>query len=425
MRRTLLADTVSLAGGSGVMLVSGAALNVLSARWLGPRGKGELVLAFAVASLLAPVAAAGVDSFIAARGGSLDGHERAGVIRFGLGCACLGGMALALATGVYGIAYGLDWALIGFAAFAAALRPVVAVLQAAWVGADRVARVGRVLLIMSAVQLAAALAFGAVNPSPTGFAAAAVVSAATGVAFLGVTRFARSRTAVDGVTRRRVLRFGGTVVASDALQLANYRIDLFFLAALGTLPQVGVYVVAVSLAEILWQVPYAVGRSLLPRVHAGEVDRRHLVHLARVLAPVIAGLGAVGLAATSVLAVPVLGDGFSQVPGLLALLLPGVVTLGAVKPMAAWVQSQGRPGRNLVASGLGFLVVVVGDVALIPSHGPAGAAIASTLSYCVTAGAVVVLSARMAPPAGDAPPVARSGAARPASNDLASTTVHP
>lgn len=395
MRTRLLSDTVTLAGGNGVMLVSGAVLNLLSARWLGPWGKGELVLAFAVAALLAPVAAAGVDSFVAARGGSLDPDERAGVVRFGLACACVGGMALGAATAVYGIVYRLDWALIGLAALAASLRPVLAVVQAAWVGADRVARVGRVLVVMSVVQVVAALAFGAAKPSSTAFAAAAVVSSVVGLALLGVTRLALVRSGTDRVTRRSVLRFGGTVVASDALQLANYRVDLFILAAVGTMPEVGVYVMAVSLAEILWQVPAAVGRSLLPRVHVGDVSRQHLARLAWVLGPGIAALGAAGWGLTTLLAVPVLGEGFSQVPWLLALLLPGVVVLGAVKPMAAWVQSQGRPGRNLVASGLGFVVVVIGDLALIPSYGPAGAAIASTLSYCLTAAAVVALSARM------------------------------
>lgn len=415
VNRRLLSDTISLAAGNGALLASGAVVNLLSARWLGPGGKGELVLAFAVASLLAPVAAAGVDSFIAARGGSLTAGERAGVVRFGLACACVGGMALGLATALYGVVYGLDWALIGLAALAASLRPALAVLQAAWVGADRVARVGRALVLMSGLQLAAAVSLGALRPSPAAFAAAAVVSAVSGLALLGVARLAEEGVRADRVTRRRVLRFGGTVVASDALQLANYRIDLFILAAVGTLAEVGVYVMAVSLAEILWQVPYAVGRSLLPRVHAGGVSRRRLARLAWTLVPAIAALGAVGLGLAALLAVPVLGEGFSQVPWLLALLLPGVVALGAVKPMAAWLQSQGRPGRNLVASGLGFVVVVGGDLALIPSHGPAGAAVASTLSYFVTAGAVVALSARVGPadevPAslgGVAPAAARS-----------------
>jgi O-antigen/teichoic acid export membrane protein len=87
------------------------------------------------------------------------------------------------------------------------------------------------------------------------------------------------------------------------------------------------------------------------------------------------------------------GSGFQRVPNILAVLLPGVVLIGATKPLAAWTLSCGFPNRNLMASAAGFGVVLVGNLLLVPRLGILGAALASTLAYTVAA-AIVALMAR-------------------------------
>jgi O-antigen/teichoic acid export membrane protein len=190
-----------------------------------------------------------------------------------------------------------------------------------------------------------------------------------------------------------MLRFGSTVVLGDALQLANYRMDLFILAAFVPISDIGVYAVAVSLAEMLWQLPHAVSRSIPPRIMAGQLRRSGVIRISLGLGVLAASLALIGWFLVVQLVEPVFGSDFQRVPNILAALLPGVVLIGATKPLAAWTLSCGFPNRNLKASAAGFGVVLVGNLLLVPRLGILGAALASTLAYTVAA-VIVALMAR-------------------------------
>lgn len=392
-RRRLLQDSACLASGQIAALAAAAVVGLVSARWLGPDGRGELVLALAVASLLGPLAAVGVDSFIASRSRLEPEALQASLAAVGLRVARWGGTALAAGTVAYGASLGLPVGVVVLGAAVALVRPTLAVLQAITTAHDRVASLGRVLAVSAVSQLIAVLALSLGGATVGDFVAASLVGLVVGcILLVRITGWpvAARRPVLDAACRRRVRRFGGKVVLGDALQTANYRLDVFVLAAFVPVSDVGVYAVAVTVVEILWQLPHALSRSLLPRISAGELHRAGVVRLSSVLAAGLVVVSAAGLALASWLTVPVLGGGYAAVPALLAILLPGVVAVGATKPLAAWTLSQGHPERNLRASGLGFAVVVVGDLLLIPRFGLAGAALASTLAYVVTAGAVLV-----------------------------------
>lgn len=396
-RRRLVTDTASLACGQIALLAAGAITNILSARWLGPSGKGQLVVTFAVVTLLAPVAAGGVDTYIAANagGGRTDNHA---LLRLGYRAAWLGGLTLALSTVAYGIGSSLPMTLVGIAAAAALLRPMHSVLQAIATSRDRTSRVGGSLVVAAVVQVGIVIALAPTNLTPTGFAVAYAAGIAVGCYLLiAVSRRATAPVPLDdkAFDRRAVLRFGRKVVVADALQLANYRIDLFFLAAFATPAAVGVYAVAVTLVEVLWQIPNAASRSVFPRVRSGEL---HLSGVRRIARRLVSGLSLGGVAVlmfTLAATEPVFGRGYSDVPTLLAILLPGVVLVGAAKPLAAWALSQGRPQTNLRGSAAGFAVALVGNAILIPRYHAVGAALASTAAYATTAVLVAVGALRL------------------------------
>jgi O-antigen/teichoic acid export membrane protein len=398
--RRLLRDSATLGAGQAVVLGAGAVATLLAARWLGAGAKGQLTLAFAVPALLGPLAAAGVDSYIAARAGGRDAAHRAGVLRLGVRTARWGGVALALITLAYGLGTGLPAAAVAFAAALAGLRPGLAVVQAVATSSDRVARVGRALMAMAVTHLAAVALLALDGASVGDFAAASALSVLVGRRLLrppAGERRAGSGAALAPTERRRVLRFGAAVVAGDALQLANYRLDLFVLAAFVPVADIGVYAVAVALAEMLWQLPHAVSRSILPRIATRQVGRAGVLRLSCGLGAVTAALGVLGWLLAVRLVEPVFGPDFAGVPALLAVLLPGVVLVGAAKPVAAWTLSCGLPGGNVRASAAGLAVVVAGNILLVPSHGVVGAAVASTLGYGVVAVAVALLAPRSRP----------------------------
>ena len=397
----ILRDSGALVAGQVSMLSVAAILGLLAARWLGASGKGELVLAFAVGSFLAPLGAGGIDSYIAARTMADEGRWRAGAAAMGRRVAWWGGLAIAAATVAYGLANSIPLGLVAIAAIAVFLRPTIAVLQAVATSQDRVASLGRVLAAIAATQLVAITVLAFDGATANDFALTTLIGFAVGYWMLRRSTSAPlsgRRDRLAPTRRREAWRFGRTVVLGDFLQLANYRLDVFILAAFVPVAEVGVYAVAVTLAEILWQLPQAISRSLLPRISEGEMDRSRVARVSFSLVAILVVLSAAGLVLASKLTVPVLGADYARVPGLLAVLLPGIVLMGAAKPLAAWTLAHGHPGRNLTASAIGFAVVVAGDLLLIPHFGLQGAAITSTLAYVVTACAVMLL----APPAEDA-----------------------
>lgn len=396
----MLKDSGALASGQTVALAAGALSALLAARWLGAGAKGQLALIFAVPALLGPLAAGGVDSYIAARAGGRDEEHQASVIRLGRRAARWGGAAIALATLAYGLATGLPWGPVFVAAALAGFRPALTVLQAVATNDDQIVRVGRVLVAMAVFQLSVVAVLALDGATVFDFAAASALAVVVGHRLMGASESKRrSRTAapLTPSDRRQVLHFGGTVVVADALQMANYRIDLFILAAFVPVADIGVYAVAVALAEMLWQLPQAVSRSMLPRIVAGQLDRAGVSRISLGLGVVAAGLGVVGWLMTVRLVEPVFGADFAAVPLVLAVLLPGVVLVSAAKPFAAWTISCGLPRRNLKASAVGFLVVILGNVVLVPRFGILGAAAASTLAYGAVAAAVTFMAPRYYP----------------------------
>lgn len=391
LRRRVLRDSASLATGQVSALAVATLLGLLGARWLGAAGKGQLVLAFAVASLLGPLGAGGIDSYIAARSAADSPAWQRSIAALGRQAARRGGLVLGLSTVGYGLAVGLPLGLVVVAALAALLRPAMAVLQAIATSQDRVASIGRVLMATAGIQLGVVALLALDGPTIYDFALSSLVSLGLGCLMLrrrSAAVLAGPAETLEPARRRAAWRFGRTVVLGDALQLANYRLDVFFLAAFVPVADVGVYAVAVTLVEVLWQLPHAISRSVLPRVVSGQIDRAKVNRLARLLAAVLTALALAGLVGTALLTVPLLGTDYRRVPALVAMMLPGVLLVGATKPLAAWTLAQGHPRINLQASAMGFAVVVVANLALVPHYGISGAAIASTLSYAVTAFAI-------------------------------------
>ncbi|MDP8988212.1 MAG: polysaccharide biosynthesis C-terminal domain-containing protein [Actinomycetota bacterium] len=395
LRSRLLKDAATLGLGQTVALGAGALATLLAARWLGATAKGQLTLMFAVPALLGPLAAAGVDSYIAARAGGRGPEPRRAVIRLAVAASRWGGAALAFATLAYGIGTELPTGPVLFAAALAGLRPGLAVAQAVATSDDQVARVGRALVAMAVTHLSLVVVLAVDGASVGDFAAASAVSVLVGRRLLRPPvsrRGAGTVATLAPAQRREVLRFGGAVVVGDALQLASYRMDLFVLAAFVPVADVGVYAVAVALAEILWQLPQVVSRSILPRIVAGQLDRSGVLRISKAVGVATAGLALVGWLLAVHLVEPVFGADFVRVPLVLAVLLPGAVVVSAAKPIAAWTLSCGCPSRNVKASAAGFAVVAAGNVLLVPSFGILGAAVASTLGYGVVAAGVALLA---------------------------------
>ena len=194
-----------------------------------------------------------------------------------------------------------------------------------------------------------------------------------------------------------LLGYGMRLYPSAVATFLSYRVDLFLLSLLlADAGDIGRYAIAVSMAEITFQVPDSVATLFYPRVagaERAEADR---------LAPSMArftllatSLAALALIPLAWLAIRIVLPGFeaSLLPFLI--LLPGTVALGLGKVLSAYISGLRRPEPVSVIAVIALVVNVAVNLLLIPLFGIVGAALASLTSYCVHAILTIGLASRL------------------------------
>ena len=185
--------------------------------------------------------------------------------------------------------------------------------------------------------------------------------------------------------------------AGTAASYALLRSDLFLLNALSGPHAVGIYSLAVTLAEWGRLVIDAVSQTSLSRQFG---DSRQLAaavtaRITRTMVLLVIGSMVTTVVVTSVLVTPVYGRDYAGVAGIVALLVPGVVVLAGSRPAVAFLL-RCRPARfTVVPSVLALLVNIGLNLLLIPVWGAAGCAVASTLAYVSLAAVQVTLFVRV------------------------------
>ena len=180
------------------------------------------------------------------------------------------------------------------------------------------------------------------------------------------------------------------------ITLLNLRLDFAILGALAGPAVLGTYAVASKYAELLRLPGTALTWVTYPSWRACRRGRRPRGR--RLVVPALLGFtwprGPVLLLAGPVIGL-LYGDQFDSAVGPARVLLVGMLLGGAAGVASGYLYGRGRPGLNSVALGLGLVVTVVLDLLLIPGYGAIGAALASTIAYLVSDGALLVLLARV------------------------------
>jgi O-antigen/teichoic acid export membrane protein len=194
-------------------------------------------------------------------------------------------------------------------------------------------------------------------------------------------------------------RLALTMGAVQVVALTSYRIELFVLDRYGGISRVGVYSVAVQTAEILWLVAGAIATAVTAPC-LQEDEQRAALLVARSALKALAYTAVIGVAvgALAPFAIsPVLGHAFASAVEPLRLLLPGIVGYAPVTVLVVYLSvRRGRPTLSLSVSIVGMVVTLAAAIVLIPRHGTAGAALASTFGYIASAALAWALLIRLA-----------------------------
>lgn len=402
---TLVRSSAHAFAASVLGVLIGLATSVVVARALGPQEKGAYDLVLSTATLLALVLGFSLPSgvtFAVARKAAATRPLVAWIIAVGavqaaaafvvLSVLARTDLAAALGLGTTHAAYRFVLPLL------AAVLCVAPCLRAILVGGQRVALaswldvLGRMITFL--LLLGVALYGLGENAKADRFIAALLVGGALG-AFLYVPTALRGGAAAAGAGLRTVIRFATPSYGANVLQYLNYRVDLFLVAYFRDLREVGLYALAVSLAQLVWLVSSSVGTAVFARVGSGLDEPREAAARSAALARsvlVIQLVLAGSLALLGKLLLQILyGTAFEPAVSAIWLLLPGVAVFGVATVLAAHLAGLGRPHLNLLVSAASLVVTLVLDLLLIPSLGMNGAAIASSASYAATVGLTALL----------------------------------
>ena len=191
---------------------------------------------------------------------------------------------------------------------------------------------------------------------------------------------------LKGPALTAMVRFSVVGLAANIIQTINYRFDVWVVQEYSGVSELGLYAVAVGLAQLFFYIPTSFSRVMQPFLFGsdGTTMREKFLSLSRMNTTSVL-VGCVLLGAIASTAIPLLfGANFYGSVSPLLILLPGIVFASAWKFLAVYVIHMQQQRFTLLASFVGAIVTIGLDLLLIPIWGINGAALATTISYLTT-----------------------------------------
>jgi O-antigen/teichoic acid export membrane protein len=152
------------------------------------------------------------------------------------------------------------------------------------------------------------------------------------------------------------------------------------------LRDLGVYSLAIGLAELLWYVPQSVSQVLMPHVASStEADADSITSAFCRVSVTVAALLSLLLAIASTVVIPWLLPAFRGAIPVIWILLPGAVVASIFKVLASDLNGRGQPLKTLLPPATALLFSVSGCIYAIPRFGMIGAAAVTSMSYLLNA----------------------------------------
>lgn len=181
------------------------------------------------------------------------------------------------------------------------------------------------------------------------------------------------------------LKFGLIVYLGTLFIYLNYRADQFFVKHLLGVNELGVYTIAVLLAELVFLIPLSIKSALkgkLFNVNNASDPHFFFSRTFKYTFYLCTFLVVVGIFMTPLIPI-VYGAEFASASNIVLILFLGVIFASVAKISAIYLFTQGKPLIQLLFSFAVFLNNIVLNITLIPKLGLNGAAISSTISYTI------------------------------------------
>lgn len=179
-----------------------------------------------------------------------------------------------------------------------------------------------------------------------------------------------------------IFTYAGIAFFCNFFQFLAYRMDFWFIDYFHNKEELGLYALASKLNQVLWLIPMTIAAVIIPfTVTAADQLMEKVKMILRILFNGYLILGIL-LAILSPVFIPLIfGNSFSGTVLPFIILLPGVIIFSITTVLAAYFAGINRQDINLKISIFCFLIILIGDILLVPKFDKEGAAIASCIGY--------------------------------------------
>ncbi|HWC14343.1 MAG TPA: polysaccharide biosynthesis C-terminal domain-containing protein [Actinomycetota bacterium] len=369
----------------------------LVARIGGAEARGKLAFLVALPTLLSFAATLGIEVtnlFHAGRQETRSSLVTASlVVGASTGVVFAGGAWLLFQVVPGWVPDGISGRLVASALTMTPVMTVQYVLGALLVGCGREGAANMIRVIMPAISVVIFFVSMAQLSVATSAVAAWIIGQIVGAVYavvMSVRAFGLVRPSQMVLSVRELLRYGLPAHGGNLADVATFRLDSLILAAtVGTI-ELGIYAVAINLAEVLLYVPASVAMVLLSTSAASD-DSTVLAVRAAVTATAISSVGAVAMIVLAPWVVRALfGPGFEASVLPLRILSVAMIGMGLRRVLTAELAARRRQALAAWVAVVTLAVIATLDVTLIPRFGAEGAAWASLVAYLLGGGLIVI-----------------------------------
>jgi O-antigen/teichoic acid export membrane protein len=383
-----------------ITVILGLVSSIIIARILGPEGRGAYSLLILVPTMLSTIGNLGIGIANVYYGGK-GKYKWSTLASNSISAALSLGLLLTVSFLVYYYSFhpvffkNIDPKLLTVIVFTIPFSLIINYFQQILLGQSRIKAYNFINIMQSIVSLILILLLLMVIRKEVEGAIIAFVCTAVLVAILTIIMVSKS-TKIELKFNTTVLfesiKFGIQGQLSNIIQFLNYRLDMIMVNMFMNVTSVGYYSISVGLAESLWYFPAAVGTIVFaqtPGLSESQANETTPKICRNTL--LITFFAALLLFVTGKYII-ILLYGNSYLPALKPfwILLPGIVALSICKVLSNELTGRGYPIINTYATGASLVANIILNIIFIPRIGIEGAALASTVSYIITA--IIVLS---------------------------------
>ncbi|MDP4213877.1 MAG: oligosaccharide flippase family protein, partial [Bacteroidota bacterium] len=182
---------------------------------------------------------------------------------------------------------------------------------------------------------------------------------------------------------KMVIRYSLTALTANIIYFLVSRIDYWLVAHYCSASDLGNYIQATKLGQMLLIVPSILGSTLFPLLSSGKRANADadLQCVVRVLLWINLCICVMLICFGSYVLPLIFGKSFDKMYMLFVLLIPGILAFTANFPIAAWFSARDRIWVNISGAVLSLLLILAGDMLILPYAGVRAASCVSSAGY--------------------------------------------